>query len=206
MHQGIIEHTIAGRMRLRFREERRNTSFFQGLARELEQLPVVSRVVANPLTGSVLIFHSGSATEIAARAGAVSGETGSEERHGVARRMPDRYLQSQIPDVKVLALLGLSILQLARGRVASNAMNQFWYAEQAASVGQSALAIGMAGLGLAQLFRGRWLGSAASLLMYTRMAETSRKVHRHHPLRMQLQGMPFARLRSALPRIRSRLG
>lgn len=200
MHHGIIEHTISGRMRLRFREERRNTSFFQGLARELEQLPLVSRVVANPLTGSVLIFHSGSPTEIAAHAGAVSREAGSEERPRAARRVPDRYLPSHT-DMKFLALLGLSIIQLARGRVASNAINQFWYAEQAASIGQSTLALGMAGLGLVQLLRGRLLGSASSLLMYTRM---HRKLHGHHLPTRQLQGMPFARLRSALPRIRKR--
>src|SRR5262249_34983424 len=182
----------------------RNSSFFQGLVRELEQLPLVRRVVANPLTGSVLIFHSGSPTEIAARAGAVSREAGSEEGHAAARKVPDRDLQSHIPDMKLLALLGLSLLQFARGRVASNAINQFWYAEQAASVGQSALALGMAGLGLAQLLRGHLLGSASSLLMYTRMSEISRKLRRHHPRRPQLQGMPFARLRSALPRSKSR--
>lgn len=206
MHQGIIEHTIPGRMRLRYREERRNIGFFQGLAHELEQLPVVSRVVANPLTGSVLIFHSGSPIEIAARAGAVSGAARSEERQGAANRMRNRYFPSHIPDVKFLALLGVSLLQIARGRVASNALNQFWFAERAASVGQSALALGMAGLGIAQLFRGRWLGSAATVLMYNLMGETSPKLHRHYPPRTQLQGMPFARLRSALPRFRSRPG
>jgi hypothetical protein len=120
--------------------------------------------------------------------------------------MRDRYFPSDIADVKFLALLGVSVLQVARGCVASNALNQFWFAERAASVGRSALALGMAGLGVAQLFRGRWLGSAATVLMYNLMGETSPKLHRHYPPRTQLQGIPFARLRSALPRIGSRPG
>jgi len=197
MHQGIIEHVIPGRLRLRFRAERRNADFFRQLACHLAQLPTVERIVTNPLTGSVLIFHRGSPAEIAARAGAVQRDNG--DLMVAHTRQFSRYM----PQPATLAFCGLALYQLARGRVANSAAQQFWYAERAAVLGQRPLAVGMAALGLLQAFGGRWLAPASSFLMYALLAETAGKARKSAPERL-VRDMPFARLRRMLPRVRSR--
>jgi len=197
MHQGIIEHVIPGRLRLRFRAERRNADFFRQLACHLAQLPTVERIVTNPLTGSVLIFHRGSPAEIAARAGAVQRDNG--DLMVAHTRQFSRYM----PQPATLAFCGLALYQLARGRVANSAAQQFWYAERAAALGQQPWAVGMAALGLLQAFGGRWLAPASSFLMYALLAETAGKPRKSTSEGL-VRGLPFARLRWVLPRVRSR--
>ena len=203
MHQGIIEHVIPGRLRLRFRAERRNADFFRQLACHLAQLPTVERIVTNPLTGSVLIFHRGSPAEIATRAGAVQRAPSVELPDAPRRAVHTRQFSRYIPPPATLAFCGLALYQLARGRVANSAAQQFWYAERAAVLGQRPLAVGMAALGLLQAFGGRWLAPASSFLMYALLAETAGKARKSAPERL-VRDMPFARLRRMLPRVRSR--
>jgi len=202
MHQGIIEHILPGRMRLRFREERRNSGFFQELVPRLEHLPEVERVLANPLTGSILIFHRGSPAEIAAYAGAV-------EAKPTASTGPCRKASGALPGGRInpttLAFCGLALYQLGRGRLAGNAAQQFWYAQRAAELQQKPLAVGMAALGLLQAFGGRWLAPASSFLMYALFSEHVAKVRRSAPT-MLPRTMRFARLRSAFPGMKTPLG
>jgi len=206
MHRGMIEHMIPGRVRLRFREQRRNEGFFQKIAHELAEIPTVERVHVNALTGSVLIFHSGNPTEIAERVDAVAPALPVNDRTlrsavGRARRIGER-----MPRPKTLAFCALALFQLARGRIASNAAQQLWYAERANALGHPPLAIGMAALGLAQLFGGRWLGPASSLLMYALMTEAAANGGRKIARSSTAKQMRFARLRWVLPGIRSRPG
>src|SRR2546421_2480206 len=129
MHRGIIEHMIPGRVRLRFREQRRNEGFFQKIAHELAEIPTVERVYVNPLTGSVLIFHSGNPVEIAERvdAGSPAFQVNERALRGAAGRA--RRISERMPRPKTLAFCALALFQLARGRSASNAAQQFAYAE-----------------------------------------------------------------------------
>jgi hypothetical protein len=178
MHQGIIEHVIPGRLRLRFRAERRNADFFRQLARHLEQLPTVQGVVTNPLTGSVLIFHRGSSAEIATRANAGRRAPAVELLDRDRMVAHTRQFRRYMPQPATLAFCGLALYQLARGRVANSAAQQFWYAERAAALGQQSLALGMAALGLLQVFGGRWLAPASSFLMYALLAERAGKARK----------------------------
>jgi hypothetical protein len=193
MQKGIIEHVLPGRMRLRFREQRGNTGFFQELAQRLEQLPNVERVLTNPLTGSILIFHGGSPGEIATYADAVEVKPAASSR---PPRQPRNTLHTRgwSPKPISLALCGLAAYQLARGRFATNAAQQFWYAERAAALQQQPLAIGMAALGLLQGLGGRWLAPASSFLMYALFSENASQARRKAPT-TPLRTMRFARLR-----------
>jgi hypothetical protein len=203
MHQGVIEHVLPGRMRLRFREQRGNIGFFQELVQRLEQLPEVERVLANPLTGSILIFHGGSPREIAAYA--VSVEVKPPASPGPPQP-PRRTAQTRVwaPEPIRLALCGLAVYQLARGRLASNAAQQFWYAGRAAALQQQPLAIGLAVLGLLQGLGGRWLAPASSFLMYALLSDNASNERRKAPT--TLRTIRFARLRHSLPGSKHRLG
>jgi len=197
MHQGIIEHVLPGRMRLRFREQRGDSRFFQELSRRLEQLPEIERVVANPLTGSILIFHGGSAGEIAAHAGAVESKPSASSRpHPKASHASKIAGRTSQPIT--FALYGLALYQLARGRIANNAAQQFWYAERAAALRQQPLAVGLAALGLLQGLGGRWLAPASSFLMYALLSGFPPKARPKAPT-TSLRAMPYARLRSFFP-------
>lgn len=114
-----------------------------------------------------------------------------------------RRFSRYMPHPATLAFCGLALYQLARGRVANNAAQQFWYAERAAALGQQPLAVGMAALGLLQAFGGRWLAPASSFLMYALLAETAGKPRKSTPKGL-VRDLPFARLRWVLPRVKSR--
>ena len=197
MQQGIIEHVLPGRMRLRFREQRGSNGFFQELVQRLEQLPEVERVLANPSTGSILIFHGGSPAAIAAHAGVVESTPSPASRpHREAGYV--WKIGGRISQPITFALYGLALYQLARGRLATNAAQQFWYAERAAALRQQPLALGLATLGLLQGLGGRWLAPASSFLMYALLSENARKTRRKAPT-TSLRRMRFARLRSFIP-------
>lgn len=194
MHQGIIEHVLPGRMRLRFREQRGNSGFFQELVERLERLPDVERVLANPLTGSILIFHRGSPGEIAAHADAVEAEPRAFS--GPPRQTPQ--IAGRAPAPTTITLCGLALYQLVRGRLANNAAQQFWYAERAAALQHQHLAFALALLGLLQGLRGRWLAPASSFLMYALLSEKAGVARRTSPAKF-LRRTQYARLRAFLP-------
>src|SRR4030065_1545562 len=50
-----ITHNSPGRLRLRIRAQRGHADYFAGIEEKLVQCPGIERVVANPVTGSVLL-------------------------------------------------------------------------------------------------------------------------------------------------------
>ena len=50
-----ITHNSPGRLRLRIRAQRGRADYFAGIEEKLVQCPGIERVVANPVTGSVLL-------------------------------------------------------------------------------------------------------------------------------------------------------
>jgi len=50
-----ITHNSPGRLRLRLRAQRGHADYFAGVEEKLVQCPGIERVVANPVTGSVLL-------------------------------------------------------------------------------------------------------------------------------------------------------
>ena len=148
-----IEHQLPGRLRLRIPTRRGDVSFFQGIVHALSECPDVKEIDATPLTGSILIRHSGSAQAItAAAAERKIFEVGNEPEK--AREAP---ASSGPLDAAATGLGGLALLQLAGGQAIGNAAENFWNAYGAQRIlGRNEIAAGFALLGILQLLRVRF--------------------------------------------------
>jgi Heavy metal associated domain 2 len=162
-----IQHQMPGRLRLRIPARRGDASFFHGVVQALSKVPGIEELDAFPLTGSIIIRHSGSAQAIAAAA-LEQGlfEVGLEDPQKKAATPQRPY-----PGVRHTAttgLNGLALLQLARGQLTGNAAENFWNAYGAQRIlGRPEIAAGFVLLGIVQVLRGQLLGSASSLFFYS---------------------------------------
>jgi hypothetical protein len=66
--RALLVHSIQGRARLRFPEQRGQQEFFSSIANALTKLGAVLEVRASPDTGSVLVVHTGDFSAILAAA------------------------------------------------------------------------------------------------------------------------------------------
>ncbi|MBH5397556.1 hypothetical protein HZZ13_07080 [Bradyrhizobium sp. CNPSo 4010] len=164
-----IQHQIPGRLRLRISARRGDVSFFQGIVQALSQLPGVDKLDAIPLTGSIIIRHSGPAQPIAAAA-TEQGlfEIGPEEPKDAPAPSSRRRPYAGLRSTAATGLSGLALFQVARGQLTGNAAENFWNAYGAQRIlGRPEIAAGFMLLGLAQVLRGQLLGSASSLFFYS---------------------------------------
>lgn len=164
-----IQHQIPGRLRLRIPARRGDVSFFHGIVQALSRLPSVEKLDAIPLTGSIIIRHSGSAQAIAAAA-TEQGlfEIGPEEPKEAPAPSTRRRPYSGLRSTAATGLSGLALFQVARGRLTGNAAENFWNAYGAQRIlGRPEIAAGFVLLGIVQVLRGQLLGSASSLLFYS---------------------------------------
>lgn len=164
-----IQHQIPGRLRLRIPARRGDVSFFHGIVQALSKLPGVEKLDAIPLTGSIIIRHSGSAQAIAAAA-TEQGlfEIGPEEPKEAPAPSSRRPPYAGLRGTAATGLSGLALFQVARGRLTGNAAENFWNAYGAQRIlGRPEIAAGFVLLGIVQVLRGQLLGSASSLLFYS---------------------------------------
>lgn len=164
-----IQHQIPGRLRLRIPACRGDVSFFHGIVQALSKLPGVEKLDAIPLTGSIIIRHSGSAQAIAAAA-TEQGlfEIGPEEPKEAPAPSTRRRPYSGLRSTAATGLSGLALFQVARGQLTGNAAENFWNAYGAQRIlGRPEIAAGFVLLGIVQVLRGQLLGSASSLLFYS---------------------------------------
>lgn len=164
-----IQHQIPGRLRLRIPPRRGDVSFFHGIVQALSKLPGVEKLDAIPLTGSIIIRHSGSAQAIAAAA-TEQGlfEIGPEEPKEAPAPSSRRPPYAGLRGTAATGLSGLALFQVARGRLTGNAAENFWNAYGAQRIlGRPEIAAGFVLLGIVQVLRGQLLGSASSLLFYS---------------------------------------
>jgi hypothetical protein len=164
----IIEHQLPGRLRLRIPTRRGDVSFFQGIVHALSECPDVKEIDATPLTGSILIRHSGSAQAITA---AATERKLFEVGNQLDKAAPDPLASSGPLGAAATGLAGLAVFQVARGQAIGNAAENFWNAYGAQRIlGRSEIAAGFAMVGMFQLLRGELLGSASSLFFYSLIA------------------------------------
>jgi len=139
-----ISHHIPGRVRIKVRTQRGNSTYFRDAIASLTDNPAVEGVEANPRTGSMLIKYSGPLENILASAEEemLFSLVGIEpEEVAVLDRLFEDHLAplADIPaalsagefDFGSLAFLGLvimSMVQIARGNVAVPAITSLWYA------------------------------------------------------------------------------
>lgn len=168
----FIEHQLSGRLRLRIPTRRGDVSFFQRVVAALSKHPDVKELNATPLTGSILIRHSGPVLAITAAAveqglfeiGKREPKTPPKQARPIATPPADPGMLDTI----ATGLSGLALFQVTQGEAIGNAAENFWNAYGAHRIlGRSGIAAGFALLGVYQLLRGQFLGSGSSLLFYS---------------------------------------
>jgi hypothetical protein len=136
-----VVHRVPGRIRLKLPRGRVEGVQLDNIARAIEQLPGVQRVMANPLTASLLIHHDGPAPALigALDAAGLAVETGSpfpalEDNAGGLLLSP--LLRMSTPgaslpyDLLFLLLAGLAARQAVAGHLMAPAVTLLWYAFQ----------------------------------------------------------------------------
>jgi hypothetical protein len=167
-----IEHRLPGRLRLKVPSRRGDVRFFESVVRALSAHDAVEELKANPLTGGIIIRHSGPAEPILAAAA----------EHGVFEvkiREPARIddppaspeaKARDVLDALAAGLAGLAAVQLP-SRPTASAVENFWNAFGAhRKLKHPGVAAMFVILGTIQLVRGELLGSASSLFFYALMA------------------------------------
>jgi len=141
--RGYLAHRTPGRARIKIPERRGDAAFFQGLAELAGGLAGVLGVEANPLTGSVLLTHSGDLEPILEQLGEtlivkLVGE-GLEESaiaESVYRefRVINEWLRGatagtgDLGSLMLMLLLFGAVVQWLRGQVLAPAATLLWYA------------------------------------------------------------------------------
>lgn len=137
-------HQTTGRLRIRIPAGKGNKAFFAYLQEQLGRCRLVTAAAANPVTGSVLISHSGDVRAIAEYAeknNLFRFVPGEKNPGGVAHATVATYktLDAQIrklsggeldlPHTAFLTLVGAGIYQISRGKFGAPAWyTAFWYA------------------------------------------------------------------------------
>jgi hypothetical protein len=168
----LIEHQIPGRVRLKLGSKRGEVGFFESVVEVISKHPGVEELSADPLTGSIIIRHSGALEPILAAASEHQlfkvEERGT--RTDASRARAAAQSERQHPglfDAISVGLGGLGLLQVTRGEAVGSAAENFWNAYGAHRLLRNPpLAAGFAALGVYQLLRGQFLGSASSLFFY----------------------------------------
>lgn len=164
-----IEHRIAGRVRLRIPKRRGDASFFAHAAGSMATWPGIQGVHVNPLTGSILVQHSGDSADWLRRAQAEGLFETVEPVREMTVSNQDAPARPQPSPLHVAAtgLAAAGVLQVARGQVIGSASENLWNAYGLWVVTRRPWASALlCGFGLLQLFRGEVLGSATSLFLY----------------------------------------
>ena len=155
-----IVHQVPGRVRFRLPSKRGDAAFFARAADTLRVQAGVVAVATDARTGSVLVEHSLDADAVVslAAANAPFHVTGAQARQGP---------KAAALSAAAAGFAALGTYQLARGRVAGNALENFWNAYGAYAVlGQPWASAALVGVGLYQLANRRILGPAVSLYFY----------------------------------------
>lgn len=170
-----IAHILEGRLRVKIPERRGDTGFFRNVIDTLSSHPAVTRLEANPATGSVLIQHRtdpGTLGAFAADAGLflLQEEVPKAARNVALAERAAADIGLPVPQTARaagLGLLGLSAYAAARGNVVGPASENFWHAFGAWRLfNNPGLTAALIALGLVQIARGQVAGSAVSLALY----------------------------------------
>lgn len=152
---GYLVHAGPGRLRIKLPECRDDRTYFAGAVEVFQKLPGVTSVQVSPLTGGLLLHHTGSAAALvqaATDSGLFRIDSLEPNRPPIGREVMTRLgslnealsavfgRPVDIWSVAFIAFSGLALLQLARGRVMAPAITMVWYAVSAALYAQIAAA------------------------------------------------------------------
>jgi hypothetical protein len=139
-----VVHSVPGRTRLRVHNRKHDKQFFQQIESQLAHFSQVKSVETDPLTGSVLVHHAGSAFDLLlAAAEAGLGEfVDFEPPAPVARQIRDEIAlfdelirrtsagQLDLSTVAMFGLFALAGIQLVQGSQPIIAISLAWYASE----------------------------------------------------------------------------
>ncbi len=143
--RAFVSHRAPGRIRIRIPGSRGDATYFARLERGLAGIEGVTRLEANPRTGSVLVCHRGEVMDALEARGRETGlfELGPEPVIDEAQLLaiPGQLLEAvdarlfrasrgaaDIRSLLFLALLLAGIRQIAKGRVMAPGISLVWYA------------------------------------------------------------------------------
>lgn len=156
--RATIEHRIPGRVRLRISGRRGDAIFFSCAVAVLSGWQGVHTVQANPLTGSILVHHTGEPASWLSRAKAEGLFEAAEPGREVAVRAGPAGAKRPVPsplDIAAAGLAAAGVLQLARGQMIGPASESPWNAYGLWVVTRRPWApAALCALGLLQLARG----------------------------------------------------
>lgn len=173
---GEIAHELPGRIRIKVAATRGDAAFFDRLVEDVASTPNIVEVRANARACSLTVC--GEAGNGPVRA--------ALEQSGLfdfraPPRAPERKPRSVVDPNAALAvaLSGLGLVQVARGRLTGPASENLWNAYRAhGHLANRAAAAAYTMLGLFQIARSRRLNSASALFFY---ALTARQLMREKP-------------------------
>ena len=140
-----LSHVSKGRLRLRIPSKKRDSAFFNRLQAVFSAIPGLDQVKVNPLSGSLLVVHSGLPEEMASfvktLAGLAPKKNSSKKPNTIYQRVTGTFHQVNtqiqgftkgeldVPTLSFIALLAVGIYQISRKNFAAPAWyTAFWYA------------------------------------------------------------------------------
>ncbi len=120
-----VAHAMPGRARLRIADRRGDAAYFASVSKALSAIAGVRAVEVAPMTGSVLIQHSGPLARIG-----VAAQDAQLFVIGEAPRAPRETAEFSIDPqvVAALALFAAALWQMSRERFLPPAITLLWYA------------------------------------------------------------------------------
>lgn len=173
---GEIAHELPGRIRIKVAAARGDAAFFDRLVEDVASTPNIVEVRANARACSLTVCGDGANGPVRAtleQSGLFDFRSAPRARERRSRSVVDRDA------VLAVALSGLGLVQVARGRLTGPASENLWNAYRAhGHLANRAAAVAYAVLGLVQIARSRRLNSASALFFY---ALTARQLMREGP-------------------------
>ncbi len=141
-----VSHVIPGRLRVKIPSKKGDARYFDDVHKQMSGYEGIARVVVNALTASVLVIHELNSRKIAAYA-----EQGNlfriedvkpfEKQTYISRKVSETFRDvnsrvivstkgfANVPDLALLTLVGLSVIQISRGNFTAPAWyTALWYA------------------------------------------------------------------------------
>jgi hypothetical protein len=121
-------------MRLRIPERRKDIPYFLNLYEDVRQIPGVTEVVINPLTGSLLLCFSGEPSRPVFSSLQQLGLLPPDDQARPPHPVVERFFANsgggatQIRTVLLVMMVGLAVHQIRRGKILAPALSVLWYA------------------------------------------------------------------------------
>ena len=137
-----LAHFCKGRARLVFRQHKNDPAFFEDISAGLNSIDSVASVIARPTTGSVIVSFDGAPDKLLGQVSAAGlfelafpapvrslteAVRGEADKVNFALKMGSRG-GFDIASAGFLLIVGVGLVQLARGNIGISALTAFWYA------------------------------------------------------------------------------